>query len=114
MVVEPGPFPEALDLLQGDDVGAIDDARDAFEVIAAIAAEAVLNVVVTSFTRHPPVPGRVLNPATPGWQAAASARAHRPSRTSWEVLRAQAMPITPIDHRRGSAICAAPRASPAT
>ena len=78
LIVKPRPLPETLDLLQRNDFGAIDDARDAIEVIAAVAAEAVLNVVADQLHANAPPPGRVLSPARPGWQAAASVQARRP------------------------------------
>ena len=60
LVVKPRPLPETLDLLQRDDFGAIDDARDAFEVIAAVAAEAILNVVADQLHANAPPPGACL------------------------------------------------------
>ena len=45
----------ALDFLQGDDVGVLDLAGDAREIVAVVLAEAVLNVVGDEF--HPAAAG---------------------------------------------------------
>jgi hypothetical protein len=49
LVDAPGALPVTLHFLQGDNVGVLDLARDASEVVSVILTEAVLNVIADAF-----------------------------------------------------------------
>ena len=53
LVVLVAALPVALDLLQRDHVGVGDDLRDALEIIAAVGAETVLDIVADEFHEAP-------------------------------------------------------------
>ena len=76
LVVLAAALPVALDFLQRDDVGAGDDLGDALEIIAAVGAKAVLDIVADEFHEgSAPAPSGISRQAAVAQQAGATGRA---------------------------------------